>query len=663
MVMDKNLYNDTLKNDGKILEILLNKDKSNYNQDIIDYILLEKKPFIQSKDFFIKSIFEKDTKKTIDFFIEKDDSSILKFLFNQEIKKSDMSLILQQIATVGTTCLYQDNLFLIIEQYFEQVRLNRAAATRNFLERIDEFCKKYHLNALIVKDISEIAQLMIATQENKTPIINLSLLQKHLFTSHIKAILRRAILLGATVEEEKSLPVAEACHLTIFTEVSWGTLGDYFATARLIGLLKLANPNLVIDWVIRGKLEEIPNEVAESTTLSIHKISDWSEIFTSTAMAEMLEKTQLIFIFPTFHFLTEAQLSTLRSTFEKEIVTCLEYSYGIRKNTPGLIELASGLADDELGIFTHPPVQTHPLALIEHTQPILQVLFSDLFQSNEAETVVINDAQAQHYDSQHILFFGYANKELHRVANPGVNVPNFIDIALTIAKHEHPKKNVDIVVPISEADFAQQNFNYQQYSSVHFVASVDGSLQDKVIYTNPLASDLPQLRVINLFRFDNPTFRLLVSGSHPFKLCTGDQSLSDVVSSGDAIVFYQTMQWKTSLTENYSSIAKTALQEQGIDVSQSCAVKFLHCCKRASTYDIEQIKQLVTDPQLKIEFNVIHQYIRAHKNLNQTLPTYLNAYVHHLAVEKQLLAKQFRLFSEAGEPNTDLQQALAPMKS
>jgi len=483
-------------------------------------------------------------------------------------------------------------------------------------------------------------------ESNRSP-LDWAIIKGHATTTSI------LIKAGAVANYMSSVTNTES-HLTIFTEVSWGTLGDYYAALRLIRLLKLENPSLSIHWIIKGVAKEVPDELENSDTILIHKIDDWSVIFSQPELIINIRTTPAILVYPTFHFLTKNHIEKLEVQFNKPFISCLEYSYRTSKKSSN-IELQTGLGNDEMGIFIDSADEKqHPLTQIDKKQPIIEVLFSKYknndtsMQSAELEHSSqktddlthkdsltedlisnIDEALAQQYDEKHMLFFGYANKKLRRVVNAGANVSNFIRISLSIAD-DNKIKDIDIIASISMEQFIALGLSYSAYNQVTFVSRENDIIQNKVIYQNPLLPHLPQLRIINLFRFDNNTFQKLVAASHPFKLCTGDQSLSDVVSTENAIVFYQIMDWKAGLANNYLLIAKTALRAANLDPDQSIVINYLKILNNLQTLNLSQMKEMVTNPQLLLESKLIHQYIIEHKNLSVTLPKYILGFLRHL---------------------------------
>jgi hypothetical protein len=454
---------------------------------------------------------------------------------------------------------------------------------------------------------------------------------------YVIPFLREAILRGVKANHMKPVSLEDEHHLTIFTEVSWGTLGDYFAALRLIRLLQEVNKKLTVHWVIKGRNEEIPDDLVSSDTIKIQKIEHWDEIFTTPSIVKEIKETQAIFVFPTFHFLKEEHINRIRKDFDKLMISCLEYSYGIRGESSDMIELYSGLGDDEMGVFTLPHQGGHPLSQVDPNQDILRALFS---QQETTDLVHVDEARAEQYDKEHVLFFGYANKDVERVengekkpgrvVNKGVSVENFVRLCHEIAKNDPNKRHVDIVTPITMEDFKALGVNYADYSAVRFIGKENGKTTATVIHEDNSASTKPELRIINLFRFDGATFQKLMAASHPFKLCTGDQSLSDVISTENAIVFYQAMEWKAKLAENYIKIAQKALDAAKLDPNTSIAIQYLRAVNSKAPLDLDEIKTMLLDPKLLEQFNIIHRYIIKYKNLNDTLPKNLVSFLRYL---------------------------------
>lgn len=528
-----------------------------------------------------------------------------------------------------------------------------------------------------VVELKKLASMLVNISANTPPTIDMTLLTTYFGRARAEMIHRNALLHGGHIEKQSADDANH--HLTIFTEVSWGTLGDYYAAVRLIRLLKETNPRLTINWVIKGKIEEIPTELKPSDTILINTVSEWDELFTRQSITDSIKKTQAIFVFPTFHFLKEAQIKRLKNEFDKEFISCLEYSYGIRKDEIDQVELQTGLGSDEMGIFILPHEGKHPLTQIAPDQPIIDILFREqktpdserqiqpqpaISPPTSDEQVLVNEIVAQNYNNTHHLFFGYANKELHRVINKGTNVGNFIRLCHEIAQSGPEQKNVDIVAPITLEDFQKLNINYDNYSRVSFIGNND----NEVLYTNPSSPDKPELRIINLFRFDNNTFQKLVHASHPFKMCTGDQSLSDVISSENALIFYQTMAWKRQLAENYLLIAEDALSAANMDPENAIAIKYIRLVKDLRTENPEdpassliashfiKLKTMLVDPELLKQCQLINRYIIAQKNLNLTLPKYLSSFLNYLKNEEKLLGTREH---EHQEQRTEYEQLLA----
>lgn len=573
-----------------------------------------------------------------------DISKLLKFASNANLfnnthnQNSNFFKIVELIKSKDISAL-NTSVYDIIIYYYGLLSSSRSTANPRFLRCIDEYIKDNQLSHQRAAMLRQLAQIILRIKEGTQPVIDIQLFKEFLSSEQTKVILRGAVLCGAKVSMPESLS-QEASHLTILTEVSWGTLGDYNAAARLIRLIQASQPNLLITWVIKGRIEEIPNELESSATLDIHKITDWKQLFSSELIITSLSKTAAILIFPTFHFLTDKQIKTLKQRFNVPMISCLEYSYDSNQSNPDLIELKAGLGKDEMGIFIFPPNDKHPLTQIDSKQPILRVLFQhstifDYAEDSLPPYTQVSEEQAKAYDASHTLFFGYTNRDISRVTNPGMNLGNFLKTVLSIAENQ-PEKNVDVILPINLSQLHDAKIDYTRYSAVSFIHEDENGPHQEVIYQNSQPS-LPQLRIINLFRFENHTFTQLVAASHPFKLCTGDQSLSDVISVENAVVFYQVMEWKQLLAFNYIEIAKTALEEAKIDPSLSVALPFLKEVYQMRSFDLEKIKSFLNNPQLLDEFKLIHRFIFENKNLNKTLPKNLLTFLQYLKNEEKLL--------------------------
>ncbi len=176
-------------------------------------------------------------------------------------------------------------------------------------------------------------------------------------------------------------------------------------------MLHRRQPSLLINWVIRGDFNKIPKESNYPDSLVIHYVTDWSEIFSRIEIESTLKKTKTIFIFPTFHFLSEKDIKKIKDIFNIPVISCLEYSYESSKSfRPDIIAISTGLAEDEMGVFIFPPDEKSlPLAQIAEDQPIKGVLLG------HASFDLDIESKTKIYHETHWLFFGYANSEVSRV--------------------------------------------------------------------------------------------------------------------------------------------------------------------------------------------------------------------------------------------------------
>lgn len=542
----------------------------------------------------------------------------------------------------------------------------------SFRKKLGQLIIQY-INRLLSKDVFSNKSLQLATEFElkKEDIINFlflldtihniknknkSLIDFGLFANFLEPcdlvqIVRQALLNGSRLSRvsDKILQSIGTTNLVILTEVSWNTLGDYYAALRLIRLLHESYPSLTINWIIKGRESDIPSEFYDAQYLRVKIIEHWDYLFSDALIKQNLCQTAAIFIFPTFHFLSFSQLSQLKTLYQIPLISCLEYSYGAYLKHDDVFELRTGLGSDELGVFIFNCTSTYPLTHIDKTLPIIKILFPNVLNGYpppedalspkhslvQTSKFGISDALARYYTESTFLFFGYGNKELSRVINSVVNLENYVKLCLLLAK-QNTEKNIDIIVPLSREAFLSLPINWQDYKRVSFISLVNGCILNETHFENDSTTN-PSLRIINLFRFDNHTFTYLMAASHPFKMCTGDQSFSDAISLNNCIPFYQIMGWKKNLAHNYLAIAQHALKSNQWSIKKSSAIQFLTLIFNSASCDLNNLTTLLKNPQLVQEFNCIHAFIRQNKNLNQNLPVYLVHFLQYLKIEGFLI--------------------------
>jgi hypothetical protein len=525
----------------------------------------------------------------------------------------------------------------IIQEYI-QSKHDDEYALQNFLLFTKDLLRKYcYEEDKTLRDIVNIARLMIAIKAGHCPTLDINLLNSVLDFKDVCNITRFAILNGSHLSDQHT----NICkNLTIMTFAHYG-FGDYYAAARLIALLQAQNPTVMIHWMICGDRANLPQEMTDSNTLRIHWIEDLYQIAQEDLQSL---QTELFVIFPQ---VPDRYASLMVDILKKRIgnqplVYCLEYSHIFRLNFPGVTPVQTGLGADEAGIFIVPPPPQNALTFIDTQDPILSVLYTNI-SSTQFTTVSPED-----YEATSVLFFGYASSSSKTVENVGVSIENFIDIALHIAQTEQLQKNVDIIVPLHSSILCN-NMNFSNYRKVQLVTqNKDKSVNYRTLVDNSSHATKPTLRLINLFPFCHATFQNLVFASHPFKMCTGDQSFSEVISCSRTIPFYQAMAWKKNLYINYIEIAERALGEANLDPNESLAIKWLILMQTLDHKTLEMAKVMATNPNLLDEFKLIHDYIIARKNLSLVLPRFLN----YLANEHEIVNNQ-----------NASNQAIVPMQS
>lgn len=456
--------------------------------------------------------------------------------------------------------------------------------------------------------ITVIANLVF---ENKVSSLSFGLFKKYLYSKNSKTIIHKAMLLGANRNLFSRHYQDTSLALVIYTQMLTDGLGDYYAAVTLIRLLKLKNPNLKLTWIIEGQIT--PSDPLPLFDVTIYIISEQNQVLVDKTIGKSVTQSQAIFIFPScnsYSQLPEKFIDQLKMRYAIPVFSGLEYSYNplMRRYGRDKVELVTGLGSDELGIFIRNYDRSRPfLDQIAEDQPIKSIL-------GPADT--------------HVLFFGYVSKET-RVQNPFINIANFIQTCLIVARKQQPRKHVDIIVPISLEEVQHLTFDRAFYCEIQFI-SKSGK---QIIYNNfQQNANRTVLRIINLFHFNSHTFQMLMAASHPFKLFTGDQSFSDAVSSIDCIPAYQIMIWKKSLFDNYRNVAKSLLKNEAIAISYLDAMEGID-----SQPSPERMAEFVLDPELLEQFEKIHRQIIQDHNLNERLTTGLLNLLSYLRDEETWL--------------------------
>ena len=99
--------------------------------------------------------------------------------------------------------------------------------------------------------------------------------------------------------------------------------------------------------------------------------------------------------------------------------------------------------------------------------------------------------------------------------------------------------------------------------------------------------------------------------SAPEILVTGDQSLTEALSIGNKIIFYQTQPWKTRLIENITNLTHN---KPFSNVIYSFFRNIM-----TESYDTKEQAALIDDPHLLIDFKMLSQFLYAKYDISKQL--------------------------------------------
>lgn len=343
--------------------------------------------------------------------------------------------------------------------------------------------------------------------------------------------------------------------LVIVTELYQGTLGDFYAGARLIEQLRHICPSLKIAWFILDEyhsfnFEGDSNRVVLPDSIDVYQF--YSKLDLIMAVVTATKKSNLVLHFPA----NEPLMSTLSVICDSPFLRhCTEYDYPYRPvdaffSSPEKEEKKvkkAGLGSDALGIF-----------IDRNVPPEHRVMYRRLSAPVKEMLGMVEGREEQYFES-HALFLGYANTtaNFNRVNN-AIRLFDFFKVIMELTKIDptvRDKTIIDCILPMEDGfdEFAEE----LQKHDIRFIYSWENRFYECCYGTNnaalcrgPItaASGEKILRVINLFPLAHQDMKDLEALSHPFSMCTGDQSLSDLLSlicKGIVkIPFYQVMIWK-----------------------------------------------------------------------------------------------------------------------
>lgn len=411
--------------------------------------------------------------------------------------------------------------------------------------------------------------------------------------------------------------------IIVMTEVAWGTLGDYYAAEKCIQAMKKAYPKFEIQWIVMNHENSYLPQNAGSAADSFVAVKSWDELLDRNFSGQRtkplfwFKNAALVFQFPTFHFLPPAVECVIGKCLPENspILQCLEYDYTTKVASKGVVQ--AGLRDDAIGIFINK-------LQLESVNAIL-----DNLQETKVGQFLLTGTDSRTYEQSNLCFFAYFNKDFTRVSNEQANAQNFCDIVATYTAKQHlPQKTLDVICRMTVDQMICFNPNKifrENVNSITFMVD-----KQSHVLQNPYPSANGRaMRIYSEFPFPSETFQQLMRLAYqsavaanitPFIGCTGDQSLSEVLSLSGAVPFYQVMGWKIHLFNALKDITK----------NNSTASKFMHNLTplASSSSFIDDMAHLLCLPLMQNEWKEIHEFIIKHKNLYVNLPKTLSDIIH-----------------------------------
>lgn len=409
-------------------------------------------------------------------------------------------------------------------------------------------------------------------------------------------------------------------NILIITEVIYGS-GDIYAAAKLIKTLG-QNPDQKIHWLIlrhsnrqdvAAKVADIQLELSGNTRidLRVEGLLNPSDYL----------GTHLILLYPTVHYLSSYNFNQLKS-LNVPILQVHEYdNMDSLHHLPYRFQLAcvkSGFSG--LGIFLEPVEQTKLIGCAQKIFPTNLNVF------NQADRVT---------------YFSYSPSLLDsKDASNDATFQNYYKIVIAITAQD---QSVDIITnsdsSLIDRDLLQVAWDLD-FSEVLFLQKQKDLSDYKTLFQRQSprpTKKFRQLRLINGFPFSQQQMQAVMFSCHPLIQCTGDQSLSEVMSLGAQnslkFPFYLTMFWKNDLYRNWLELCSALLGRK------SKYVELLKMLAPGATLDSNAFVNVWKNNESAIlaESQVLFQVINGQMNLYTNLPRFLSIVTKHSSQYAKLL--------------------------
>lgn len=400
--------------------------------------------------------------------------------------------------------------------------------------------------------------------------------------------------------------------LQIFTDVPAQTLGDAYATKKILDLL--ANEDVVIEWVI---LRDKPIEQLEvPKNVQIKYAKNWTAVKDNIDIKHEQQFDYFIIsgqvasdVFGETHgslisFLQQLPQDRVLLTHTEYNMwdTQLEYHASLQKYYPLVQRLDTGF--NELGIFINPP-QNNELLLKnfqEQAKPLAQCLFGE--------------QEEEKYFGNHNLYFGYLNTSIENAASlfNKFDCENYLLTCINDGLLDE-NKDIDVVLNLDLKSLKAileklPPTDLKKLKTIEWISISEN--KNEVIKGEGKIN----LRLINPFPTPHAAMLYLIAKSNPLTLLTGDQSFTEGLTY-NKIIFYQIVVWKKEMFDAYLETIKQILKSDSV-LYQFYALQKKDCSK-------EEFFKLVMPfynkhkQTLQEQQEQLGKYLQQHCNLNTTV--------------------------------------------
>jgi hypothetical protein len=324
--------------------------------------------------------------------------------------------------------------------------------------------------------------------------------------------LKRKAFSVATRDLYDSYPLESVAGKVIFqTRVCPDGYGDFFGLTAATTYLKQVCPllNLHIITAISDD-RELPNLDKEKFThesfLYNYEYMMGNYIYLPIDIPryvlEKIDEADIVVEIPA-PFSSKSSLQTKIAENPQKFIHIHEYGYLSGALSINNYSLGVDLFDE--GIFIHDLPSPSSLLGLQS-----EILKKTLFQKTE-----ITNEDVENYNFNNSLYVAYIKDQ------------NFQKLFLNIAVRKHNKNKIDLCMPVENLKNIENETNYFKEAGIKNVKLIKKNGITDVL---EIQNEGKEIRIINIFPFSAKDFRILQLSGENFVGCTGDQSISELIS-------------------------------------------------------------------------------------------------------------------------------------